>query len=184
MNASSLTQELITHNGNHLNLLTEGFLIEHWQMCSKQIGLSEPESYVFEYVCVFEWNIHRVCCCRLVLNTVHIRIQPTWEMASCQRRLRVIHSRKSFRINMVVYIVHMWTVLSRSKLCYSSFFTLLSLFNISFIFECASVDFRVSKRCGFPLKLQFQEQLKTFFAEEVKESSIKCECDQVFCIHH
>lgn len=53
-------------------------------MCSKQMGFSEPASCVF--VCVRvkyssgEFAQRRS---RLVLQSVHISYQPTWEMASC-----------------------------------------------------------------------------------------------------
>lgn len=100
------------------------------------MGLSKPESCV----CVSE--IFIVCCSCLVLKTVHIRYQPTREMASGGSVW--FTQRKSFRVNMVVYIVHMSTFFEHVQ----SFFTRFTFFNISFIFSCASVGCIVSKNCG------------------------------------
>lgn len=64
VNASKLIQDLITHNSSHLNLLSEGFLIEHWQMSSKQMGPGNPASCVFcVYVCPQVCERNECCCC-------------------------------------------------------------------------------------------------------------------------
>lgn len=47
---------------------------------------------------------------------------------------------------------------------------------------CAYVDCSDQVQ-AFLVFFFFKEQLKTFLAEDVKESSIKCECDQVCYIY-
>lgn len=54
VNASSLIQDLITHNGSHLNLSSEGILIEHWQTSSKQMGIRNTKSCMCACVCMSE----------------------------------------------------------------------------------------------------------------------------------
>lgn len=68
VNASSLIKEPITHNGSHLNLLSQGFLIEHWQMCSQQMGLGKPASGVF--VCVRIIVCPRKCVSQIFISVV------------------------------------------------------------------------------------------------------------------
>lgn len=55
-------------------------------------------------VCMCAWNIRGVFCGRLVLNTVHIRYQPTWQrwQAVCGGSVW-FSQRKSFQINVAVY---------------------------------------------------------------------------------
>lgn len=81
VNASSLIRDLITHRGSHLNLLSEGILIEHWQTSSEQMGTGNAKSCA----CKGYSTCARARKARdhlLLLNIAHSGYQCTWEVTS------------------------------------------------------------------------------------------------------
>lgn len=73
VNASSLIRDLITHNGSHLNLLSEGILIEHWQTSSEQMGTGNAKS------CVCTRARVRLLCVREMLS-MHVTAVWSWTL--------------------------------------------------------------------------------------------------------
>lgn len=140
------SKRLFTYTGAHYSQWQpfESFIrgIFNWTLANALQTNGPQQAWECVCVCKCVSEIFIVCVVAVWMWTLYaLDTSPHGRWQAVSRGSVWFSQRKSSPLNLLLYVVHMWTFFEQS------FFT---LFNTSFMFACASVDCTVSNNCGLP----------------------------------